>query len=299
MGVTRLLGFSLGAVVAISVGVQGAVGAPAAMHVKITGKDWARQLAPGADERRGNAVVTRRARWGGKAKTTDSRVSGTYRNAFDIWGYPDSRMHFADIKIVLKNPRGAWKGSGFGIREADGSHYIFATSVGSGAHAGLRYRLFVHDKASGSAEAHTFDVDGWIERATAPTPQPVVAGDVHVKVVGRSNNAAGSAGVRIGSETTSDPRTTGGYTGTVRMWKFPDGRLHLSGEFALRSSLGTWTGTRYAIVTSDGRYIEFVDLLGQEGLSGLRYRRVGNGRWPGAATASFTLTVSGWIESVK
>ncbi len=70
---------SLGTAVAIAVGVQGAAGAPAAMHVKITGKDWARQLASGTDETRGRVTITHRTLWGGTARTSDPRVSGTYR----------------------------------------------------------------------------------------------------------------------------------------------------------------------------------------------------------------------------
>lgn len=102
MSFTRAL-----AAVALFALVVAGYGASSTTHAKVVGKDWARELDRGTSERRGNAVVMRRARWGGTERTTDSRVSGTYRNAFDIWGYPDSRMHFADVTFVLKNARGA------------------------------------------------------------------------------------------------------------------------------------------------------------------------------------------------
>jgi hypothetical protein len=298
MGFTRSL--AVGVLFAMAL-VAAAHGASSASHAKVVGKDWARQVAPGTDERRGSAVVTRRARWGGREKTTDGRVSGTYRNAFDIWAYPDGRMHFADVEFVLKNARGAWNGSGFGARAADGSHYIFATSLGGGAHAGLRYRLFVHDKASGTAAAHTFDVDGWIERGAASATQPVVTDDVHLKVAGSSTpvQALPARGMRAGAEKTSDSRTTGKYRGTMKLWKFQDGRMHFSGTYELTSGAGSWTGEWHGIVTSDRRYIQFVDALGSGAFAGLRYRHVDTGRYPKSAPKTIKLSVDGWIESVK
>lgn len=301
MNPTRLVALSVGAAVAIVVLVQGAVGAPAAMHVKVTGKDWARELAPGTSEYRDRITVTRRTRWGGRVEASDPRVSGTYRTVFDIWAYPDNRMHFTDASLTLANARGFWKGQSFGARGADGSHYIFGTQHGGDAYSGLRYRIFVHDRASGTAAAHTFDVDGWIERLFWPPPNPKTTDDVHVNVTGSSTpiQVLPAAGVRAGTERTSDPRTTGKHRGTMKLWKYRDGRMHFSGRYELTSGAGSWKGEWYGIVTKDRRYIQFVDALGTDEYAGLRYRHVDTGVYPKSSPKTIKLSVNGWIESVS
>lgn len=145
-----LLALSLGVAVAIAAGVQGAAGAPTSMHVKVTGKDFASQLS--LEPLPGRAGVSGRSEvWGGREETSDPRVSGRYGSAFGVWEYSDYRAHFTDGTYALTNARGQWKGTFYGVRGPDGSHYLFGTHEGRGAYRGLRYRTVVHDKASGTS----------------------------------------------------------------------------------------------------------------------------------------------------
>jgi hypothetical protein len=300
MNLTRMLAVSLGAVAA-AIGVQGAAGAPVAMHVKVTGKDYAAQqsvkplpVPRGVSERRFEA-------WGGRVEASDARVAGRYRSTFVTWEYSDGRAHFADMTFSLKNARGSWAGRSIGARSANGSHDIRAVSYGQGAYRGLRYVAIFHDRASGSAGTHLLDIDGWIESGTVPATQPVVTDDVHVKITGSSTPAQvlPAMGLRAGVEKTSDRRTTGRYRGTMKLWEFADGCMHFSGTYELTSGAGSWKGEWHGIVTSDRTYIQFVDALGTGAYSGLRYRHVDKGSYPRSAPKTIKLSVNGWIESVK
>lgn len=144
-------------------------------------------------------------------------------------------------------------------------------------------------------------MDGWIERATAPASLPIVTDDVHVKVIGSSAPAQvlPAMGLRAGAEKTTDPRTTGKYRGTMKLWRFQDGRMHFSGAYELTSGAGSWRGEWHGIVTRDRRYIQFVDALGTGEYAGLRYRHVDTGSYPKSAPKTVKLSVNGWIESVK
>lgn len=174
MNLMRLLAISLGAALAIVVGGLGAAGAPAAMHVKVMGKDYASQLSRKSKPMPEGQSLVRLDHevWGGKQEASDARVSGRYRTALDVWEYRDERSHFADMSMSLSNAKGSWRGDSIGVNTRDGSHFIRAIAYGRGAYRGLRYVAIVHDKASGAAAAHLFDVDGWIERGAAPSRQP-------------------------------------------------------------------------------------------------------------------------------
>ena len=296
-----LVALSLGSTVAIVIGVQGAAGAPAAMHVKVTGRDYASQLSvkplpdvPGVLDRR-------REVWGGRDEMSDPRVTGRYRSAFNTWEYSDGRAHFADMTFSLTNAKGAWKGSSIGVRGTDGSHFIRGVSYGAGHYQGLRYVVILYDKASGTAGTHLLDVDGWIERVTAAPPVVESTDEVHVKVTGKSTPAQvlPATGQRAGTERTSDPRTTGAYRGTMKLYRYSDGRMHFFGTYALENEQGTWEGDWYGVVTRDRRYIQFVDAVGTGAFEGLRYRHVDVGRYPKSSPKTVTLAVNGWIESVE
>jgi hypothetical protein len=301
MSLTRLLTLGFGAALSIVVGAQGAAGAPAAMHVGVTGKDYAAQVSakPLPDVQ---GVLERRFEtWGGRVEASDARVAGQYRSTFVTWEYSDGQAHFADIAFALKNAKGSWVSRSIGARSENGSHDIRALAYGQGAYRGLRYVAIFHDRASGSAGTHLLDIDGWIERGTAPATQPVVTDDVHVKITGSSAPAQvlPAMGLRAGVEKTSDPRTSGRYRGTMKLWKYRDGRMHFSGTYALTSDAGSWQGVWHGVVTSDRRYIQFVDALGTGAYKGLRYRHVDKGSYPKSAPKTIKLSVNGWIESVK
>lgn len=302
MNLVRLLALSLGAAVVIAVGVQRAAGAPAAMHVKVTGKDSASQSSVKPLPEVTGVLDRRHEVWGGRQDSSDARVSGRYRVAFDVWEYPDERVHFADMSMTLSGAKDSWRADSFGVNTRDGSHYIRALAYGQGAYRGLRYVAIVHDKASGSAGTHLFDVDGWIERGKAPAKQPVVTDDVHDKVTGTSRPdriLSVMGDLRVGVERTSDPRTSGKYRGAMKVWTYPDGRMHFFGTYKLTSKQGVWIGQWHGIMTSDRRYLEFVDALGTGELAGLRYRHVNSGNYPKSGPRTITLSTTGWIESVE
>jgi hypothetical protein len=302
MNLARMLAFA--GAIAVIVGVHGAAAAPAAMHVKVTGKDFAAQLksTPKTLPQGQGLVRLDREVWGGRQEASDPRASGRYRAAFDTWEYADGRAHFTDMSMSLTNAKGSWRGNSIGARTRDGSHFIRAVAYGQGAYRGLRYVAIFHDKASGTAGTHLLEVDGWIERGTAQAKQPVVTDDVHDKVTGtsRPDRVLPVFGdLRSGVERTSDPRTSGRYAGTMKMWQYPDGRMHFYGTYKLTSELGTWIGKWHGILTNDRRYLEFVDALGTGDLAGLRYRHVNSGRYPKSAPKTIRLSANGWIESVK
>lgn len=301
MNLVRLLAFSLGAALAIVVGVQGAAGAPAAMHVKVTGKDYASQLSVKSMPAPKGVVRLDREVWGGRQEASDPRVAGQYRSTFDTWEYVDGRAHFADMSFSLKNAKGSWAGASMGARSTDGSHFIRAIAYGQGMYRGLRYVAIFHDKASGTAGTHLLDIDGWIERGAAPSKQPVVTDDVHVKVTGSSTpvQVLPAMGLRAGTEKTSDSRTSGKNRGTMKLWRFDDGRMHFSGTYELSSGAGSWKGVWHGVVTADRRYMQFVDALGAGEYEGLRYRHVDTGVYPKSAPKTIKLSVDGWIESVE
>jgi hypothetical protein len=302
MKLMRLLALSLAAAVVIAVGVQGAVGAPEAMHVKVTGKDSASQSSVKPLPEVTGVLDRRHEVWAGRQDSSDARVSGRYRVAFDVWEYRDESSHFADMSMTLSNAKGSWRADSFGVNTRDGSHLIRALAYGQGAYRGLRYVAIVHDKASGSAGTHLFDVDGWIERGTAPAKQPVATGDVHDKVTGTialQSVIPGGWQIRNGVEKSSDPRTSGAYVGTMKRWTYPDGRMHFFGNYKLENELGVWRGELHGVVTVDRRYIQFVDARGTGAFAGLRYRHVDSGRYPESAPKTIKLSVVGWIESVE
>lgn len=165
---TLALGFAVG----FAIGAQGASARPGgAMHVKVTGKDYASQLSMRSKPMPEGQSLVRLDHevWGEKQEASDARVSGRYGTAFDVWEYRDERSHFADMSMSLSDAKGSWTGSSIGVNTRDGSHFIRAIAYGQAAYRGLRYVAIVHDKASGAAAAHLFDIDGWIERGTAPT----------------------------------------------------------------------------------------------------------------------------------
>ncbi len=289
----------------------GAVTTP--MHVKVVGKEWTSRLQPGTAAKKDGADVTVGDVWGGREETSDPRVSGTYRITFDLWWYPGGAVHFPVIAYTLTNSGGKWQGASFGGRGSDGSHYVLGTAYGAGSFQGLRYRFVAYDKESGTASSHTFDLDGWIERGTAPASEPrVVPGSKHVRVTGKdqasplrpgTETRSGTAtitgnAVWSGTEETSDPRTTGAYRATTTAYRYPDGRVHFSGMVALANARGTWKGPLHGIRAPDGREFLFVDAQGTGSYRGLRFRSVSTGTAPVAA-ASRTFDLEGWIEQVK
>jgi hypothetical protein len=284
--------------VGLTVALQGAPGATPG-HLKVIGKDYAAGLSQRALPRAGNAIRLHQV-WGGRQEASDRRVSGRYRTEFVSWEYADGRVHFTDQTFTLTNPRGGFKGAAFGARCIDGSHFIRAVADGTGAYKGLRYVTVIHDRASGSAGSHLFEIDGWLDRSGPTPPQATAADVVHAKITGTNTpyRLKSAMGLRSGIEKTSDPRTTGIFRGTMRFWEFDDGRWHFSGTGRLVTKAGVWTGTWLGVRTPDRTYMQFVDLAGQGALAGLRYRHVDTGRVPTSSPDTITLSVNGWIESV-
>lgn len=299
MNLTRVFVVAFGAALVATAGLQGAAGATGAMHVKVTGKDYAGQLSAKSMPAPQGVVRLDHQVWGGRQEASDQRAAGRYRSTFDTWEYRDGRVHFADMTFSLKNAKGSWAGASIGARSTDGSHFIRAVAYGRGAYRGLRYVAIFHDKASGTAGTHLLDIDGWIDRGTAPARRPVATDDVHVKVTGKSTPDRVLPDQWAGFDKTSDPRTSGRYRTTMKLWTYPDGRMHFLGKYELSSELGTWKGEWHGIVTSDRRYVRFVDALGTGDLAGLRYRHVDVGRFPKSAPAPVSLSVNGWIESIE
>jgi hypothetical protein len=84
----------------------------------------------------------------------------------------------------------------------------------------------------------------------------------------------------------------------MKLWTYPDGRMHFFGNYKLSNELGVWRGDLHGIVTVDRRYIQFVDARGTGAFAGLRYRHVASGRYPKSAPKTIPLSVTGWIESI-
>lgn len=299
-----------GAVVA---GSQAMAQAPP-YHVSVSGAEDAAQLRDAREARVGAVTMLRDGLWGGKDTTTDARVSGRFTSLLNQDEYRGGRVDFWVPRHTLKNAKGSWLGTGFGFRDAAGSHYLLATDVGAGAYRGLVYRLVVLDYRSGTAAEHTFELLGWIEKGTAK-PVPTVDGG-HVKIVGRevttleepgvASEATGAPGdVRFGdgatwagTSTASDRRLRGTLRLVLDEMTYEGRRQDAWGTYALSNAEGAWKGEIRGVRTPDGRYVRFVVASGSGAYRGLRYRAVlrSSGRI-GATTRSWG--VNGWIEPVR
>jgi hypothetical protein len=103
-------------------------------------------------------------------QTSDPRVNGTSTRALDFG--PMSPVKLQDallwMDITMHGPDGDWTGTGYGVRDKDGTYHGVEMLAGHGAYDGLVYASWVTVPQSG-----TSSVSGFIQEGSLPPGVPI------------------------------------------------------------------------------------------------------------------------------